>query len=539
MGFASDDDDDSATSNVDTAAIEPSSSSSSSSSLDDESPEEEEVLRRSNSPTSSKYGILEDCGRWLLSIPRDDVIALQNTAEYSEFLQAFDRLGEAHRRTVTLERQQMEDEEEDNDDRRDAFDEDKRGIVTCYLTPQQQLQHQQPGLVTPTLRSRNNGGSNELPPLLPHTTTLAQSAISSNRHHHHHHHHGNNSNNNRRRHHSFLQHLAVDDVLLRIFEFIDCSSLVRTGTTCHRFRELTTRSAEQRTHHLAANGRLLRSAVCMLRAQEQIDGIGPREGWGPFVPIPMLGLTRRIRVSGAGDAEYDGIYFCTGCNGNGFLFTKPRYPQQRVRTARVVRVGGDDDIVGLGGGAWWMNINNNNNNNNNNNHNNHNNNNIHGIPDQLLVAARGVLVGNNVINDNRHALVPNLRNGDIDEDDENNDEDNNNNNNAAPRDGNSQPVTSFFGDEPNRNRLLRCVISKRYSNENIFWYMSKEVEDEMTNEVSQSFIFWARLQMTEETTPDVCQYPSQTNILSRNGDPAWQPLSTTLGVAPPMVELLD
>ena len=147
-------------------------------------------------------------------------------------------------------------------------------------------------------------------------------------------------------------------------------------------------------------------------------------------------------------------------------------------------------------------------------------------------------MGNNVINDNRHALVPNLRNGDIDEDDENNDEDNNNNN-AAPRDGNSQPVTSFFGDEPNRNRLLRCVISKRYSNENIFWYMSKEVEDEMTNEVSQSFIFWARLQMTEETTPDVCQYPSQTNILSRNGDPAWQPLSTTLGVAPPMVELLD
>ncbi len=51
--------------------------------------------------------------------------------------------------------------------------------------------------------------------------------------------------------HSFLQHLAVDDVLLRVFEFIDCSSLVRTGTSCHRFRELSTRSAEQRTHRLA------------------------------------------------------------------------------------------------------------------------------------------------------------------------------------------------------------------------------------------------------------------------------------------------
>jgi hypothetical protein len=387
----------------------------------------------------------------------------------------------------------MEEGDEGGDD--DNFDEDQRGIVTCYLTPQQQLLHQQPGLITPTLRSRSGGASNELPILLPHTTTLAQSAISNNRHHHHHNmqQHG---MNNRRRHHSFLQHLAVDDVLLRIFEFIDCSSLVRTGTTCHRFRELTTRSAEQRTHHLlAANGRLLRSAVCMLRAQEQIDGIGPREGWGPFVPIPMLGLSRRIRVSGAGDIEYNGIYFCTGCNGNGYLFTKPRYPQRRVRTTRVVRGGGDDDIVGL-------------------------------------VAARGV------INDNHHALVPNRRNGDNDEDENIDDDDNNNN--AAPRDGNGQPVTSFFSDETNRSRLLRCVISKLYSNEDIFWYMSKEEEDEVTHEVTQSFIFWARLQQqSSDITPEICQYPTQTSLLSRNGNPAWQPLPAMLGVAPPTVELLD
>ena len=40
------------------------------------------------------YGILERCGRWLMAIPRDDVVALQRTNEYRDFLAAFDRLGE-------------------------------------------------------------------------------------------------------------------------------------------------------------------------------------------------------------------------------------------------------------------------------------------------------------------------------------------------------------------------------------------------------------------------------------------------------------
>merc|ERR1711957_410265 len=53
------------------------------------------------------YGILERCGRWLMAIPRDDVVALKQTSEYREFLSAFDKLGEAHRRTVTLERQHL------------------------------------------------------------------------------------------------------------------------------------------------------------------------------------------------------------------------------------------------------------------------------------------------------------------------------------------------------------------------------------------------------------------------------------------------
>jgi hypothetical protein len=69
--------------------------------------------------------------------------------------------------------------------------------------------------------------------------------------------------------------------------------------------------------------------------------------------------------------------------------------------------------------------------------------------------------------------------------------------------------------------------------------MSKEVIDDTANEISQNFSFWAKLLVTGDATPDICQYPSQTSILSRNGDPAWQQLTTTMDVALPTVELLD
>jgi hypothetical protein len=42
----------------------------------------------------SNFGTLERCGRWLMAIPRNDVLALQKTVEYRRFLEAFDKLGE-------------------------------------------------------------------------------------------------------------------------------------------------------------------------------------------------------------------------------------------------------------------------------------------------------------------------------------------------------------------------------------------------------------------------------------------------------------
>jgi len=267
---------------------------------------------------------------------------------------------QAHRRTVTLENQHLMDSEEDGEDTNkvissNAITTTKKGIL-----------------------------QNNIPTTDTHHPLSPSSAL-------------------RRRRYSFLQHLAVDDVLLRIFEFIDCSSLIHTGETCDRFRQLTNRSAEQRTHRLV-HGRLLRSAMKMLRAQEQIEGIGQREGTGPFVQIPILGLPGRVKVTNSGDPEFNGVYFCTGCNGNGFLFTKPRNPERRVLRPQTF------NMRQLAEG-----IDNNNNENQN---------------------AVGVV-----------GLVDNNEDG------------------AAGGQRQDNAVDVLYGDEPNRSRLLRCVIAKRFSNE--------------------------------------------------------------------------
>ena len=90
-----------------------------------------------------------------------------------------------------------------------------------------------------------------------------------------------------------------------------------------------------------------------------------------------------------------------------------------------------------------------------------------------------------------------------------------------------------------RTGLLCCVIAKLFSNKTIVWYMSKEVKDKSTRKVKKSFSFWAKLLVTRDASPDMCQYPLQTSILSRNGKPTWQHLTSTVDVVPPMVELLD
>jgi len=92
----------------------------------------------------------------------------------------------------------------------------------------------------------------------------------------------------------------------------------------------------------------------------------------------------------------------------------------------------------------------------------------------------------------------------------------------------------------NHNIMLNVVPVKLtfYPIQTILWYMSKEVTDQNGN-IQQVFSFWAKLMVIGEATADVCRYPSQTSILSRNGEPAWQSLSSTRTITPPIVELMD
>jgi len=304
-----------------------------------------------------------------MCIPRDDVLALQQSPEYNEFFHAFERLGHAHRRTI-IENRTLNDDGE-----------------------------------------------------------------------------------TRPRDFSFLQHSAVDDVVLRVFEFLECAALTRTSITCHRFRELAKRSAEQRTHGFV-DTRVLGNSMKMMRAKEQIEGVVPNKG--PFVRVPILGLSRRVLVTEAGDDEYNGIYFCTEMNGNGFIFTKPR----QVRSGSAEH-------------------------------------NSNGMRNGLVSAERAGGGGGG---------------------------------------GASSP-----------GRVLRCVIAKRFSDQTILWYMSKEVRISDTSvdrgppqtEQPEEFAYWATLMVIGEATLDVCRYPSQTSILSRNGEPAWQALSRMRSSNPPVVELLE
>ena len=269
---------------------------------------------------------------------------------------------------------------------------------------------------------------------------------------------------------AFLQHMAVDDVILRIFEFLECRSLVLVSMTCHRFNLLSSRSAKARTSHM--EGRyFLDSYMKLLRAKEQAEGILPDSNL--TVRIPLLALHRRVCVSHAGDVEFNGIYFCTGSNGNGFLFTKPRSSEW------------DRD---------------------------------HTNGPREALEDMDTHMADEDENDHRELRV--RRRGRIGQFD------------------NDTAIVNSEGEETYPGRVLRCVIGKRFSNETILWYMSKEIECE-NREIKQVFSFWSKLMVIGDASPDVCRYPSQTSILLRNGVVAWQSLSNTRTINPPVVELVD
>eukprot|EP00980_Cylindrotheca_fusiformis_P024250 scaffold11680_cov142-Cylindrotheca_fusiformis.AAC.8 len=387
---------------------------------------EMDTMMESHFRGSSLADQLERCGRWLSSIPRDDVIDLRETPEYHDFLRSFERLGQAHRRVVSA-----------------------------------------------------NRNSAQVAPV--HETYWS---ISNN----------------------FLQYLTADDVILRIFEFLECQSLIRMAFTCSRFRQLAYRSATQRTCDVMST-RQLRSVMQLLRAKEQIDGVGTSIQ-DNHVRVPLLLLNRRILVTRSGDPEYNGVYFCTGCNGNGFVFTKPRYPERRVRRLKPTESRDTDSPEPPGPMEE------------------------EGVlvrPDPPGEAAGDAEVAAAAA---AAAAVP-LQNvqgpivqGPVGE----------------------TPSARFESDDAQPGGLLRCVIAKRFSHEMILWYLSKELDSSETQqygiapiapgEVTQVFSFWAKLMVIGDASPDICRYPSQSSILGHHQE-QWNSLATNRNPTPPIVELLD
>ncbi|GKY99226.1 hypothetical protein MPSEU_000877900 [Mayamaea pseudoterrestris] len=119
-----------------------------------------------------------------------------------------------------------------------------------------------------------------------------------------------------------LQSTLDDDIAFKILDYLTSQSLVQVSKTCNRLNVLCKTNAHLRSFDVAL-ARQLTTPMQRLRAKEQIQGISNTIN-DCHVPIPSLLLRRRIVITDCGDPEYNGVYHCTGCNGNGYSFTKPR-----------------------------------------------------------------------------------------------------------------------------------------------------------------------------------------------------------------------
>lgn len=134
---------------------------------------------------------------------------------------------------------------------------------------------------------------------------------------------------------SILQYVVSHEALLCVFDFLESHTLVQVSTTCTRLRELAYQNAKSRCEDFERH-RQLTNVMQILRAKEQLDGLDSESSVVPEVDlatlssvrIPTLLLDGRVVVTRAGDPDYNGVYFCTGCNGNGYVFTKPLF--QRI-----------------------------------------------------------------------------------------------------------------------------------------------------------------------------------------------------------------
>jgi hypothetical protein len=417
------------------------------------------------------------------------------------------------------------------------------------------------------------------------------------------------------------QFVRADDVLLRIFEFLESRSLIQTMFACSRFKQIAEQSATQRTSRLALE-RQLNNVMQLLRVQEQMEGVNWLDETGNsagdrtdarrdittdcHVRAPILLLGRCIVVTCTGDPEFNGVYHCTDCNANGFVFTKPRYPIQRLSrskgTTAVLQQGPrhvepqtqalqqqqqqqqphqnqqQGQLQNQGGEL-----------------------NDGGPPQQQVArhGQEGVIIGQNVNHApagarivNVHVVVNGARN---EPQGQNNQQEGRNVQVVMDRadrqqqQGQETPlfVSENYNGRPThlitndsseeRKRTLRCIISKKYSGQQLLWYMCKEIATYETGDdrsltppvgegqggaaataaatqqpqttatdgqmhptigIREVYYYWAPLSVGAPS--EVHNYPSTSSYLRAHGS-NWFALSTVRGpsFSPPIVELLN
>ena len=352
---------------------------------------------------------LEKCGKWLSSIPRDDITVLRHTVEFQEFLTAFERLGEAHLRVC-------------NKSNRKTNVLQDSATHASYTGTDGDLM-----MTTIEQRRGQESDSSQCNDTIESPTGIRR-----------------NGNNLLR---------CTDDIILRILEFLRCKCLIQTSLTCSKFHQLVKKSATQRTYDIAT-ARQLGNVMQLLRAKEQIYYVDSEsvenqqedatEDDGDVmsdvddeqnsiatnialsriidcsvVPVPTLLPGRRVLVTNAGDPEYNGVYYCTDCNGNGFVFTKPRFSSQHSMTLQQSHL---EDMI---------------------------------FDEEINPLRQNRVVG--AIQ--RAGRLP------LENHDNNMDDDGGNNNNGDARFQPQQRRSEKFPKEKNISELpLRCVIAKAYSN---------------------------------------------------------------------------
>ena len=479
---------------------------------------------------------LEKCGKWLASIPRDDIEVLRHTQEFKEFLAAFERLGHAHLRVIVNNNNNhfIDHNNHNNEwmETKEEQDEQSTGIYrfnaveTIHAKETRKrsshdISHRNssknnsfetngsrttPSVVTPTMEESQGlvfdytshyllGRSHKTLPRKP--TAKSTGLMKGNNH--------------------FLR--LTDDILLRILEFLRCKCMIQVSMTCSRFRQLVTKSAIQKTHEISKT-RQLGNVMQLLRAKEQIyyiqNGSNNRLDFRCSIPVPMLLPRRRVLVTNSGDPEYNGVYYCTDCNGNGFVFSKPRFLscEDYKETALLQQ---QQDAMMLDEANPQRQ--------NNNNHNN--------IIGGLQRAGRLPLINHH--NDNNDEmdrfLIQQQRQ-------------------QQPRQQQAA-VPKFLDRESSGSGLpLRCIIAKAYSNHEVLWYMSKEI-DKSTDTTSSStttstswnhrprtYSYFAPLMLSGNAPLELCVYPSQTSALIHQNE-AWGNLrGSTDGLQAPTLEVL-